>query len=98
MSEPGAPPTPLMCLHATVSGRVQGVGFRMFVVDEAQRLDLKGWVRNCFDSTVEVTAEGRQADLEELARALHDGPPLARVQRVDIEWRSATGEYAAFES
>jgi acylphosphatase len=97
MSERGATPSVLTRLHATVSGRVQGVGFRMFVVDEAQRLDLTGWVRNCFDRTVEVTAEGRQVDLEELVRALHCGPPLARVQRVDIEWRDATGEYAEFE-
>jgi acylphosphatase len=74
----------------------------MFVVDEAQRLDLTGRVRNCHDGTVEVTAEGRQADLEQLVRALHCGPPLARVplarvQRVDTEWRDATGEYAEFE-
>lgn len=98
MQNQGTTTSLLTRLHATVSGRVQGVGFRMFVVDEAQRLDVTGSVRNCFDGTVEVTGEGRRADLEKLVRALHLGPPLARVQRVDVEWRDATGEYAEFES
>jgi acylphosphatase len=69
----------------------------MFVVDEAQRLELTGRARNCFDGTVVVTAEGPREDLEQLVRELHRGPSLARVQRVDVEWRDATGEYVEFD-
>ncbi len=54
---------PDACLHAWVEGRVQGVGFRYFVQDEAQSLGLSGWVRNVGDDKVEVWAEGKQADL-----------------------------------
>ena len=67
----------------TVSGRVQGVGFRWFVMREATRLDLAGYVRNLPDGTVEVVAQGSVAALATLESALRHGPPAARVQGVD---------------
>lgn len=66
-----------------VSGRVQGVGFRWFVMREATRLDLAGYVRNLPDGSVEVVAQGPQAGLASLESALRHGPPGARVQDVD---------------
>jgi acylphosphatase len=66
-----------------VSGRVQGVGFRWFVMREATRLDLAGYVRNLPDGSVEVVAEGPPAGLASLESALRHGPPAARVQAVD---------------
>lgn len=66
-----------------VSGRVQGVGFRWFVMREATRLDLAGSVRNLPDGTVEVVARGPVEALGLLESALRHGPPAAHVQSVD---------------
>ena len=66
-----------------VSGRVQGVGYRWFVMREAARLDLAGYVRNLPDGTVEVVAQGAVAALASLESALRQGPPAARVDGVD---------------
>ena len=66
-----------------VSGRVQGVGFRWWTVCEARRLGLRGTVRNRPDGTVEVHAAGPDAALLRLESRLRDGPPHARVDRVD---------------
>ena len=67
-----------------VQGRVQGVGFRAFVWRQVQRLELAGWVRNRFDGTVEVLADGTSADHEKLSEILENGPSLARVDGVDM--------------
>jgi acylphosphatase len=82
--------------HAVVEGMVQGVGFRMFVVGEAGRLGVTGWVRNRWDDTVEVTAEGPRAALEALLLALEEGPRAAHVDRVTVEWQPARGEFKRF--
>jgi len=83
-------------LHATIEGRVQGVSFRYFVVEQAQRLDLKGWVRNRNDGSVEVIAEGLRFDLDQLLLALNSGPPMSNVTQVTSEWLPATGEFTSF--
>jgi acylphosphatase len=85
-----------MRLFAVVSGRVQGVGFRAFVVREARRLGLTGWVRNRSDGAVEVLAEGPERKLRELAALLRRGPPAAIVERLDCEWGAAGGERPGF--
>ena len=66
-----------------VFGDVQGVGFRSFVWREARRIDLAGWVRNRFDGSVEVLAEGSPQELDRLAAVLAAGPRMSRVERVD---------------
>jgi acylphosphatase len=78
-------------LHGVVHGDVQGVGFRYFLMREAQRLGLHGWVRNRDDGTVEFVAEGERADLERLRQAAERGPRTARVDSVDGRWSAATG-------
>jgi acylphosphatase len=84
-------------LRALVRGRVQGVGFRFFVEDQAVALRLKGFVRNLSNgSTVEVVAEGPISDLETLLATLRQGPPLARVERVDVSWAAPTGDHQGF--
>ncbi len=83
-------------LHALVGGRVQGVSFRYFVVEQAADLDLTGWVRNRWDGSVEVTAEGPHTRLEQLLQALRQGPPMAHVEDVDFAWLEATGEFTGF--
>ena len=65
-----------------IRGRVQGVGFRWFVMREAQRLKLGGFARNLPDGSVEVVSEGSEVDLEKLEHALRRGPSYSRVDDV----------------
>ncbi len=88
--------TGTMRLHAIVEGRVQGVGFRYFVEDRAVSLGVTGWVRNRWDDTVEVVAEGDRQVLEKLLKALQRGPAAAYVSDVKVDWTPATGEYSGF--
>jgi acylphosphatase len=74
-----------------ITGRVQGVGFRAFVVEAARGLGLGGWVRNRRDGSVELHAEGEAAALEALRAACGRGPLLARVDRVVEEPAAAEG-------
>ncbi len=85
-------------LHAMVRGRVQGVGFRYFVLDTAQQMNLTGWVRNRWDGSVEVTAEGEKAVLQLFIKALHKGPRLANVSEVELDWENASGEFQEFQA
>lgn len=83
-------------LEARVHGRVQGVGFRYFVLGVASGLRLKGWVANESSGEVSVLAEGPRVALEQLLVSLQEGPPAARVDRVDHAWSAATGEFERF--
>ncbi|BFM25882.1 MULTISPECIES: acylphosphatase [Microbacterium] len=68
----------------TVNGRVQGVGFRYALHDEAQRLGLRGWVRNRRDGSVEAQVAGDPDAVEALIAWAHEGPSTARVDDVDV--------------
>jgi acylphosphatase len=68
-----------------IHGRVQGVWYRGWMVDEATALGLQGWVRNRADGTVEALAIGPETDVEALVAACQEGPPAARVERVERE-------------
>ena len=84
-------------LRALIRGRVQGVGFRQFVEEQAGALGLKGFVRNLSNgATVEVVAEGPMPALETLLAGLRRGPPIAYVERVDVSWAAATGDHVGF--
>jgi len=84
-------------LHGSVHGDVQGVGFRYFLMREAQRLGLRGWVRNRDDGTVEFVAEGSREDLDRLRQAAERGPRMAQVERVDAQWSAAAGGLTSFD-
>ena len=84
-------------LHAIVAGRVQGVSYRYFVVERAESLGIFGWVRNRWSGSVEVSAEGSKKNLEEFLNALHQGPPMARVDDVCFEWQPYKGEFNDFQ-
>jgi acylphosphatase len=84
-------------LHVVVRGSVQGVGFRYFIQRKARQLGLHGWVRNNDDGTVELLAEGSRSDLEQLMMAAEEGPRMARVQRVEVQWSRATGGLDEFD-
>ncbi len=89
---------PRQRLEAKIYGRVQGVGFRVFVRDKALALGLSGYAKNKFfpQRHVEVVAEGPKPALQTLLRFLEEGPSLARVQRVDVQWGPAAGEFSGF--
>ncbi|MBX3048836.1 MAG: acylphosphatase [Anaerolineales bacterium] len=84
-------------LHILISGHVQGVGFRYFVMRQAQELGLSGWTRNLHDGHVEAVAEGPRPALERLLVAARQGPPGSAVSDVQAEWGAATGEFSGFE-
>ena len=83
-------------LHAIVTGRVQGVYYRNYVCRNAQQLQVMGWVRNLDDGSVEVAAEGEDADLRQLEMCLKQGPPLSRVDEVEVTYGISTGEMSDF--
>ena len=84
-------------LRAVVRGRVQGIGFRDYVLTRAGFLGLTGYVRNLPDGrSVEIVAEGARPDLEQLLDYLREGPRISRIDAVDAEWREATGAYDGF--
>ena len=84
-------------LEATVLGAVQGVGFRWFVLQEAARLELRGWVANRTDGAVVCVVEGPRAALEALLTSLARGPISAQVDRVIPAWMPATGRFERFQ-
>jgi acylphosphatase len=83
-------------LWVRIEGRVQGVGFRYFVRQKARELRLTGWVRNRFDGSVEVVAEGAPQILERLLDDLHRGPPASSVTKVSSNWTVANSEFLTF--
>jgi len=83
-------------LHALVSGRVQGVFYRMFVLQEAQKLRLAGRARNLADGRVEVVAEGEAESLKRLVERLRAGPRGAAVDEVDASWDDYQHEFDEF--
>lgn len=83
-------------LVAVVHGRVQGVGFRYFVLEVASGLGLVGWVANDPDGSVRCVAEGRRADLETLLASLRIGPLGGRVDDVEANWGPARGSFERF--
>lgn len=79
-------------------GMVQGVGFRYFVLRNAQNLGLKGYTKNLYTGDQVLTvAEGSKAAIEELFKILRVGPMHASVNRCTIAWEEYTGEFTSFE-
>ena len=83
-------------VHLIVTGRVQGVSFRAYTQREASSLGLVGWVRNLPTRQVEIVAEGSAEAIAEFLQWAHEGPSLARVDRVDVDFEPPTGEFADF--
>jgi acylphosphatase len=79
-----------------IKGAVQGVGYRFFAQRAAARHQVRGYVRNCSDGTVEALAEGSEGDVEEFKKDLVTGPQWSRVEQVEEISLDATGLYASF--
>jgi acylphosphatase len=84
-------------MHVTISGFVQGVGFRYFVLRNAQALGITGWTRNCPDGRVEVVAQGREDDLRILLEDLRKGPMRSAVSDIRVTWEQQDSQYNSFE-
>lgn len=76
-------------VHVRVIGRVQGVGFRYYVHEHAQALGLRGWVRNRWDDSVEIMAQGARETLDRFLTLVQRGPRSSFVSRVEADWLPA---------
>ena len=81
---------------AIISGRVQGVFFRMETKRAADRFGVSGWVRNLKDGTVGAVFEGEQDQVDALLDWCRQGPPRADVTEVAVTWGEFTGEFKGF--
>ena len=79
-------------VHATVTGRVQGVSFRYYAVEQARSLGVAGWVRNEPDGSVVLHAQGADDAVDALVEWCRSGPPLAKVRRVAVREATETAE------
>jgi acylphosphatase len=80
-----------------VSGRVQGVFFRQNTLEKAQTLNLKGWVKNTEDGKVEAVFEGDKEKIKKILEWMRIGPPLAKVENLEIRWEDFKDEFENFE-
>lgn len=83
--------------HINVHGRVQGVGFRFYTEAQASDLNIKGWVKNNRDGTVEIDAEGEDKQMAHFLSAVKTGSDAAKVTNVDIEEHNDSRHYTSFE-
>jgi acylphosphatase len=84
----------LKTLHLDIRGRVQGVWFRESMRREAEALGVSGWVRNAADGSVEAVIQGDDASVARLVDWCRHGPPLARVDHVEVS--ETSGEFTGF--
>ena len=83
-------------VHVWVQGRVQAVGFRAFVQQNAIQIGVTGWVRNVGYDTVEAMAEGTREQLNQFLQIVKRGPIGSRVNDTREEWEQVTGEFSSF--
>ena len=79
-------------VHLFISGDVQGVGFRWYCRKEAQARDIAGFIRNLADGRVEAAFEGDPAHVDAIVEWCRQGPPSARVRKVDVNEEEPTGD------
>jgi acylphosphatase len=82
--------------HAIISGRVQGVFFRMETKRAADRFGVFGWVKNRRNGTVEALFEGERDRVDAVLEWCKEGPAHARVSDVNVDWEDYTGEFSGF--
>lgn len=84
-------------VHATITGRVQGVFYRAWTETEAKKRQLRGWVRNRGDGSVEAVFAGNDADVDDMLDVCRDGPPAARVTDINVKEAEAADIPDSFE-
>jgi acylphosphatase len=83
--------------RVVISGRVQGVYYRSYAVDEARELGIDGWVRNTSGGDVEAVFEGQREAVKKMLDWCWKGSPSSRVDDVRVTWEEATGEFDGFD-
>jgi len=84
-------------IRLVIIGKVQGVGFRYYIYRLASTLKLRGWVINRTDGSVEIRAQGEEANLKKLCEQVKSGyPALAQVEKMEISWRRGRKEFSNF--
>lgn len=86
----------VLARHYLIKGRVQGVGYRYFALDAAERLEIRGYARNLANGQVEVHAEGEETALNRFKEELQQGPRAARVTEIIEEDIAPSGSYTSF--
>ena len=84
-------------MRLRVTGRVQGVGFRYFVVRQARRLGVAGYAMNMIDGSVEIRAEGESVVVQQLIDAVRRGPGGSRVDDVEVESKDGGASFSGFD-
>jgi acylphosphatase len=87
----------LVSAHLLISGMVQGVGYRWFVMRKANEYDLKGYVRNLYTDDVEVEVEGEKGLISEFIKELRIGSRSAHITDIKIQWGDYQGKYKNFD-
>jgi len=85
-----------MKAEITVQGVVQGVGYRFFVLNQARLYDVKGYVRNMSDGTVQVVAEGEKGIVKDFIERLRIGPLSAHVTGIEVKWEEKDSGFTEF--
>jgi len=83
-------------VHVIISGKVQGVWFRSSTKQKAEQLSITGWVKNAHDGCVEAIFEGEENKVNELIQWCHHGPPLSKVDKVEIKNQNPTNGFDDF--
>ena len=86
-----------LTVNMVIIGKVQGVGFRYFVLRQAQELGISGWVSNKPNGHVEALAQGDKEDLDQFIAKVKEGPSLSRVDDVILNWEDGQENYTSFE-
>jgi acylphosphatase len=80
-------------VHLIITGAVQGVGYRDWMMRQAYDHELSGWVRNLRDGSVEAVVAGDSGSVDSLTKACRQGPPIAQVTTVDVtDWTEPVGD------
>jgi len=86
-----------LTVNIKITGKVQGVGFRYFVLRQAQELGITGWVSNKPNGDVEALAQGDKEDLEQFIAKVKQGPSFSSVDDVILNWEDGQENYTSFE-
>ena len=92
-----SPPEDTLTVNMQITGKVQGAGFRYFVLRQAQELDINGWVSNKSNGDVEALAQGEKEGLERFVIKVKEGGTFSRVEDVSLNWLNEGEQYFGFE-
>jgi acylphosphatase len=88
---------PAIRAEVRVTGQVQGVWFRQSAKQTAEHFGVNGWVSNCPDGSVEAVFEGEKNSVQKVVDWCQQGPQLAQVADLQVDWKAATGEFVRFQ-